>query len=49
MMKVYGNTEVVEALHRMVESGHVPHAILMHQEDGAGAFPIALTHLLRQP
>ncbi|MBR4735861.1 MAG: hypothetical protein IK052_07185 [Bacteroidales bacterium] len=45
MMKVYGNTDVVEALHRMVESGHVPHAILMHQEDGAGAFPVALNFL----
>ncbi|MBQ9410280.1 MAG: hypothetical protein IJU21_01585 [Bacteroidales bacterium] len=45
MMKVYGNTEVVEALHRMVESGRVPHAILLHQEDGAGAFPVALNFL----
>ena len=45
MMKVYGNTEVVQALHRMVESGHVPHAILLHQDDGAGAFPIALNFL----
>ena len=45
MMKVYGNTEVVEALHRMVETGHVPHAILLHQDDGAGAFPIALNFL----
>ena len=45
MMKVYGNTEVVEALHRMVETGHVPHAILLHQDDGSGAFPIALNFL----
>lgn len=45
MMKVYGNTDVVEALHRMVESGHVPHAILMHQDDGAGAFPVAINFL----
>ena len=45
MMKVYGNTEIVEAFHRMVESGHVPHAILMHQDDGAGAFPIAINFL----
>lgn len=45
MMKVYGNTDVVDALHRMVESGHVPHAILFHQEDGAGAFPVALNFL----
>ena len=45
MMKVYGNTDVVDALHRMVESGHVPHAILFHQDDGAGAFPVALNFL----
>lgn len=45
MMKVYGNTEVVEALHRMVESGKVPHAILLHQDDGAGAFPIVMNFL----
>ena len=45
MMKVYGNTDVVDALHRMVETGHVPHAILLHQDDGSGAFPIALNFL----
>ena len=45
MMKVYGNTDVVDALYRMVETGHVPHAILLHQDDGAGAFPIALNFL----
>ena len=45
MIKVYGNSDVVEALGRMVESGHVPHAILMHEEDGAGAFPVALNFL----
>lgn len=45
MIKVYGNTDVVDALHRMVESGHVPHAILLHQDDGAGAFPVALNFL----
>lgn len=45
MMKVYGNTDVVDALHRMVESGHVPHSILMHQEDGGGAFSIAINFL----
>ena len=44
-MKVYGNEEVVSALHRMVESGHIPHAMLLHQEDGGGAFPIVLNFL----
>lgn len=44
-MKVYGNTELVDALHRMVESGHVPHALLLHEDDGGGAFPIVLNFL----
>lgn len=47
MMQIYGNTEVLEALHRMVESGHVPHALLLHEEDGGGAFPIVL-HFLEE-
>lgn len=45
MMKVYGNTEVVAALHNMVESGHVPHAMLLHEDDGGGAFPLVLNFL----
>lgn len=45
MTKVYGNTEICEALHRMAESGHVPHAILIHEDDGAGAFPVVLNFL----
>jgi len=44
-MKVFGNEEVVNALHRMVESGHIPHAMLLHQEDGGGAFPIVINFL----
>jgi DNA polymerase-3 subunit delta' len=44
-MHVFGNEEVVSALHRMVESGHIPHAMLLHQEDGGGAFPIVLNFL----
>ena len=44
-MRVYGNEEIVSALHRMVESGHVPHAMLLHQDDGGGAFPIVLNFL----
>ncbi|MBO4585537.1 MAG: hypothetical protein J5675_02940 [Bacteroidales bacterium] len=45
MQKVYGNTEVTEALHSMVESGRIPHAIMFHEDDGAGAFPIVLNFL----
>lgn len=44
-MKVYGNTEIVSALHRMVERKQVPHAILLHEDDGGGAFPLVLNFL----
>ena len=44
-MEVYGNTELTGALFQMVKSGHVPHAMLLHEDDGGGAFPIALTFL----
>ena len=44
-MMVYGNTEVVNALHQMVESGRVPHALLLHEDDGGGAFPLVLQFL----
>lgn len=44
-MEIYGNTEIVKALHQMVESDHVPHAILLHEDDGGGAFPIAIDFL----
>ena len=44
-MRVYGNTEIVAALHQMVESGHVPHALLLHEDDGGGAFPLLVNFL----
>ena len=44
-MTVYGNTEVVAALHQMVASGHVPHALLLHEDDGSGAFPLCINFL----
>lgn len=44
-MQIYGNTEVTAALHRMVAEGHVPHALLLHEDDGGGAFPVALDFL----
>ena len=46
-MKVYGNTELMTALSQMVESGHIPHALLLHQDDGGGAFPLVI-HFLEQ-
>ena len=44
-MQVFGNEEVVKALHQMVESGRVPHAMLLHEDDGGGAFPVVLNFL----
>ena len=44
-MKVYGNTEVLAALHQMVQSGRIPHAMIFHEDDGGGALPIVLTFL----
>ena len=44
-MKVYGNTEIVSVLSQMVESGRIPHAILLHQDDGGCAFPLAINFL----
>lgn len=44
-MKVIGNTEIVAALHGMVESGRVPHAILMEEDDGGGAFAVIIDFL----
>lgn len=45
MLEVFGNTGVVAALHSMAESGRIPHAILFHEDDGGGAFPIVLNFL----
>ena len=47
MMPIYGNTEVVNALDQMVASGRIPHALLLHEDDGGGAFPLVL-HFLEQ-
>ena len=44
-MKTYGNTDIVNALHQMVASGHVPHALLLHEDDGGGAFPLVINFL----
>ena len=45
MLEVYGNTGITAALHAMIGSGKVPHAIMFHEDDGGGAFPIVLNFL----
>ena len=42
---IRGNDEVKQALQGMVESAKVPHAILFHEEDGGGAFPMTVAFL----
>ena len=43
--QVQGNTQVKQVLAGMVDAGRVPHAILFHEEDGGGAFPLAMAFL----
>ncbi len=43
--QVQGNEDVKQALTGMVDSGRIPHAILFHEDDGGGAFPMALAFL----
>ncbi|MCR5351590.1 MAG: hypothetical protein K6E35_03765 [Bacteroidales bacterium] len=43
--QVPGNPDVKQALTGMVDSGRIPHAILFHEDDGGGAFPMALAFL----
>ena len=43
--EIQGNTSLKEALAGMVASGHVPHAILLHEDDGGGGVPLALAFL----
>ncbi|MBQ9659677.1 MAG: hypothetical protein IJV37_00225 [Bacteroidales bacterium] len=43
--QVQGNPEVKRALTGMVDAGRVPHAILFHEDDGGGAFPLAIAFL----
>lgn len=42
---IRGNEDVRKALAGMVGSGKVPHAIMFHEDDGGGAFPIAMEFL----
>lgn len=40
-----GNEDVRSALSGMVDSGRIPHAILFHEDDGGGAFPLCIAFL----
>ncbi len=40
-----GDEDVVKALVGMVDSGKVPHAIMFHEDDGGGAFPLCVAFL----
>ena len=39
------NAPLAAALRQMAESGRIPHAMLFHQNDGGGAFPLILDFL----
>ena len=40
-----GNDRTVAAMRNMVATGRVPHAILLYENDGGGAFPLSLAFL----
>lgn len=40
--QVRGNDNVRRALAEMVDSGHIPHALMFHEDDGGGAMPLCL-------
>ncbi len=42
---IRGNEAVTQALRGMVDSGKIPHAILLHEDDGGGAIPIVQAFL----
>ncbi len=45
-MEPAGSSATLSAtLHRMVESGRIPHAMLLHENDGGGAYPLLLDFL----
>ena len=43
--QIKGNGQIVDALRGMVDSGKVPHAIMLHEDDGGGAVWLALAFL----
>ena len=40
-----GNGDVRKALHAMVQTGRIPHALMFYEDDGGGALPVALEFL----
>ena len=45
-METFGSSaSVAEALHQMAESSRIPHAMLFHENDGGGAFPLVVNFL----
>ena len=42
---ITGNDRTVAAMKNMVATGRVPHAILLYENDGGGAFPLCLAFL----
>lgn len=42
---ITGNDRTVAAMQNMVATGRVPHAILLYENDGGGAFPLTLAFL----
>lgn len=43
--QIKGNEAVVRALSGMVDSGRIPHAIMLHEDDGGGALAISIAFL----
>lgn len=43
--QVQGSPDIVRAFVGMIDSGRIPHAILLHEEDGGGAFALAMSFL----
>lgn len=43
--QIQGNAGLCGTLAGMVDSGRVPHAILFHEDDGGGAFPLCVAFL----
>lgn len=45
--RIIGNDDAVRALEGMVDSGRIPHAIMLYENDGCGALALALAFLGR--
>ena len=42
---IIGNGDVVRALRSMADSGRVAHAMLLYENEGCGALPLALSYI----